>query len=128
MLIYFSVLFADIIFCMKDKQAIEIPKPMLNVDFMTAQPPPNLGGEWYAVVLITKLSVVNETNKLTGSVLSKLRHLELLGYKTIQVHGFTHRLSFFHLCINVNVFISWSLPSKKKPLTNRFDRKKIILN
>lgn len=78
---------------MKDKKPIEIPKTISTLEFVPPQPLPDLGGTWYAVVLLSKWNVVNETNQPIGSVISKLRHLELLRCKTIQVSGYRELLT-----------------------------------
>lgn len=69
--------------------AVDIPPSFCNLEIGTCKRPPDVPNtKWYCIVVGGWNSYIRILNKPVGSMSSKLRHLQLLGYKPVVVPWF----------------------------------------
>jgi hypothetical protein len=97
-------LFPDIVYGFSAAgSAVDIPPSFCNLEIGTCKRPPDVPNtKWYCIVVGGWNSYIRILNKPVGSMSSKLRHLQLLGYRPVVVSYFLNDLS------------SWSLYSTYK--------------
>ncbi|VVC42713.1 RAP domain [Cinara cedri] len=75
---------SDILFCVDTEgRPVTIPETMKNKTvFNNFEKPPELG-KWFAIMIITRKSVLHDSNKINGPTICKIRQLKKLGYEPI---------------------------------------------
>jgi hypothetical protein len=69
-----------------DGSAVDIPPSFQKLEIGTCKRPPYFPDtKWYCIVVGGWNSYIRILNKPVGSMSSKLRHLQLLGYKPVVV-------------------------------------------
>lgn len=67
-----------------------------NDNYLSLQPPPNIGN-WYAFLLWSFSMRIADTDKPVGSLLARIRHLKILGYKPLLVSDNYYYIIFLNL-------------------------------
>lgn len=111
------LLFTDIVYGIHaGGSVVNIPPSFRNLDIGNCKRPPDIPDtKWYCIVVGGWNSYIKILNTPVGSMSSKLRHLQLLGYKPVVVSYIffkfrslfiysTDEITFFHSIYIVSLF------------------------